>query len=163
MPEKFENRLPVPTFKERGIPRTEHLPAGIPCGGLFAPIGCRSFPLLLKYSSAPVLRAHCRVPDLESKTRGTSSLNMGKRYYVAVHTDSDCVCCCNHKHPNVSTATACISDPGGYVVAIRRRKMLQLTETEEVEFQKAMYGRTEPVKHVPDLALLLSRKLKTQS
>src|SRR6266568_3038008 len=27
---------------------------------------------------------------------------MGKRYYVAVHTDSDCVCCCNHKHPNVS-------------------------------------------------------------
>jgi hypothetical protein len=90
-------------------------------------------------------------------------LNMGKRYYVAAHTDSDCVCCCNHKHPNVSTATACISEAGGYVVAVRRRRMLQLTGAEEAEFQKAMYGRTESFKQTPDLALLLSGKLKTQS
>jgi hypothetical protein len=86
---------------------------------------------------------------------------MGKRYYVAVHTDSGCICGCDHKHPNVTTATACISESGGYVVAIRRGKTLHLTETEEAEFQKVMYGRTESVKQTPDLALLLNGKLKT--
>jgi hypothetical protein len=87
---------------------------------------------------------------------------MGKRHYVAVHTDSGCVLGCDHKHQNVTTATACISEPGGYVVAICRGKTLQLTEAEEAEFQKAMYGRTESVKQTPDLALLLNGKLKTR-
>jgi hypothetical protein len=68
---------------------------------------------------------------------------MGKRHFVAVHTDSDCLVGCDHRHPNVTTATACISQAGGYVVAVRRRKLLQLTEREEAEFQKAMYGREE--------------------
>jgi len=40
--------------------------------------------------------------------------------------------------------------------------MLQLTNAEEAEFQKAMYGQTESVKHAPEIALLLNGKLKTQ-
>jgi hypothetical protein len=86
---------------------------------------------------------------------------MGKRYYIAVHTDSGCLCGCEHKHKNVTTATACISQSGGYVVAHRRGKTLQLTDAEEAEFQKAMYGRSESTKDIPDVALLLNGKLKT--
>ncbi len=84
-----------------------------------------------------------------------------KRYYVAVHWDSDCMCGCPHKHKNITTATACISEAGGYVVAVRRGKTRQLTDAEEAEFQKAMYGRTESVRQAPDLALLLNGRLKT--
>jgi hypothetical protein len=65
---------------------------------------------------------------------------MGTRHFVAVHTDSGCILGCEHKHRNVTTATACISQPGGYVVAVRRRKYLPLTELEEAEFQRAMFG-----------------------
>jgi hypothetical protein len=86
---------------------------------------------------------------------------MSKRYYVAVQTDSGCICGCKHKHQNVTTATACISEPGGYVVAIRRGKTLRLTEAEEAEFQRAMYGRTESVGPTA-VALLINGKLKTQ-
>jgi hypothetical protein len=86
---------------------------------------------------------------------------MGKRHYVAVYTDSDCLCGCSHRHKNITTATACISQPGGYLVALRRGKTLPLTDAEEAEFQKAMYGRTESIERAPDLALLLNGKLKT--
>jgi len=34
---------------------------------------------------------------------------MGKRDFVAVYTDSGCVLGCDHKHQNVTTATACIA------------------------------------------------------
>jgi hypothetical protein len=70
--------------------------------------------------------------------------DMGKRHIVAVYTDSGCILGCEHKHKNVTTATACISEPGGYVVAVRRRKYLPLTESEEAEFQRAMFGREDP-------------------
>jgi hypothetical protein len=70
---------------------------------------------------------------------------MGKRHFVAVYTECNCILACSHKHPNVATATACISHPGGYVVAVRRRKLVPLTPTEEAEFQTAMYGRSKPV------------------
>jgi hypothetical protein len=66
---------------------------------------------------------------------------MGKRYFVAVHTDSELLIGCNHKHQNVTTATACINHAGGYVIAVRRKKYQPLTEAEEAEFQLAMYGR----------------------
>ena len=66
---------------------------------------------------------------------------MGKRHFVAVYTDSEMLLGCAHKHQNVTTAAACISQPGGYVVAVRRRKFLPLTEAEEAEFKQAMYGR----------------------
>jgi len=114
-----------------------------------------------------------KLPNLESKeTKNRNALlsqpetpgrNMGKRYYVAVYTDSDCLCGCDHKHQNVTTATACISEPGGYVVAVRRRKYLPLTEAEEAQFQEAMSGQAENHKEVPDLSLLINGKLETQS
>ena len=69
---------------------------------------------------------------------------MGKRHFVAVHTDSGtCLVACNHKHQNVMTAAACISEAGGYVVAVRRGKYFPLTDAEEVEFKKLMYGQPE--------------------
>ena len=82
---------------------------------------------------------------------------MRKRYFVAAYTDSGRVIACDHKHPNVATATACISQAGGYVVAVRRGKFLALTESEEAQFQVAMYGHAEPVKRVkaPDAGLLV--------
>lgn len=72
---------------------------------------------------------------------------MGNRHFVAVHTECGCIVGCNHKHKNVTTATACVSHPGGYVVAVRRRKYLQLTDTEEAEFQRAMYGSGVAPRH----------------
>ena len=72
---------------------------------------------------------------------------MGKRYFVAVSTDSGtCLVGCNHKHQNVTTAAACISELGGYVVAVRRGKYFPLTDAEEAEFQKLMYGQSESPK-----------------
>jgi hypothetical protein len=87
---------------------------------------------------------------------------MRKRYFVAVYSDSDCLCACNHKHANVTTATACISEPAGYVVAVRRRKYLPLTDAEEAEFQKAMYGRGEKQESSAlDLGLAVKSDLNT--
>jgi hypothetical protein len=82
---------------------------------------------------------------------------MGKRYFVAVYTDSGCLIACEHKHPNVSTAAACISQAGGYVVAARRGKFRALTDSEEAQFQVAMYGHAEPAKpaRAPDVGLLV--------
>jgi len=78
---------------------------------------------------------------------------MGQRHFVAVYTDSGCILSCDHKHQNITTAAACISQPGGYLVAVRRRKYLPLTETEEAEFQRAMFGR-EDLKRSGALGLL---------
>lgn len=84
---------------------------------------------------------------------------MGKRYFVAVYTDSGCVIACDHKHPNVFAATACIAQAGGYVVAARRGKLLALTESEEAQFQIAMYGPREPERRAsaPNLGRLVNQ------
>ena len=55
-------------------------------------------------------------------------------------TECGCIIGCGHTHQNVATATACVSQPGGYVVAVRRRRYLALTEAEEAEFQRLMFG-----------------------
>lgn len=81
---------------------------------------------------------------------------MSKRHFVAVHTDSDCIIGCEHKHPTVTHATACISQPAGYVVAVRRRKFFPLTEAEEAEFQKAMYGERDEGTRRPDFNVQVS-------
>jgi hypothetical protein len=48
---------------------------------------------------------------------------------------------------------------GGYVVAARGRKYFPLTDAEEAEFQKAMYGRREPAQERNVfLGLLAARK-----
>ena len=64
------------------------------------------------------------------------------KHFVAVYTDSGCcLISCGHKHQNITTAAACVSEPGGYVVAVRRRKFVPLNDLEEAEFQRVMYGR----------------------
>lgn len=64
---------------------------------------------------------------------------MKKVYYFAARTDSDCLLGCDHEHQTVTSATACIKLAGGYVVAVETH-LRELTETEETEFQLAMYG-----------------------
>jgi hypothetical protein len=69
-------------------------------------------------------------------------MGKAKKYYEAVSTDSGtCVIGCGHKHQNIATATACISQAGGYVVGVNRwGKFRQLNDQEEAEFHKAMFG-----------------------
>jgi hypothetical protein len=86
---------------------------------------------------------------------------MGKRHFEAVCTDSGCIIGCPHKHRNVITATACVSQPGGYVVAIDKHGYEELNEAEELQFQSAMYGRRTFKKRVADLGLLIKGRLKT--
>jgi len=80
---------------------------------------------------------------------------------MAVYTDSGLVCGCDHQHPNIATATACVSQPGGYVVAIRRGEMEPLKEAEEAEFEKLMYGRTEAAGEEPDFGLLVRGEVES--
>ena len=102
-----------------------------------------------------VPRLHYSCANLESKRIEVGRLvDMSKRYFVAVYTDSGCLCACEHKHQNVTTAAACISQPGGYVVAVRRQQYLPLTEAEQAEFESAMYGRQEP-SEAPAIPLLV--------
>lgn len=64
-------------------------------------------------------------------------------YYFAAFTDSACIIGCIHKHRTVAAATACISSAGGYVIAVENEECRALTDVEEAEFQKAMYGGAE--------------------
>ena len=64
---------------------------------------------------------------------------MKKVLYFAAWTDSGVLCGCEHEHQTVISATACIKDAGGYVVAVETH-LRELTEAEEAEFQFAMYG-----------------------
>jgi hypothetical protein len=69
-------------------------------------------------------------------------MGKAKQYYEAIFTDSGtCMIGCGHKHQNIVTATACISQPGGYVVGVNRwGKFRQLNDEEEAEFQAAIFG-----------------------
>jgi len=64
-----------------------------------------------------------------------------KKYYEAVFTDSGtCMIGCGHRHQNITTATACISQPGGYVVGVHRwGKFRPLNDEEEAEFQRVIF------------------------
>jgi hypothetical protein len=61
-------------------------------------------------------------------------------YYFAAWTDSNCLLGCSHEHSTVLSAAACISQAGGYVVAVENGALRALTEVEEIDFQHAMYG-----------------------
>lgn len=89
---------------------------------------------------------------------------MSKRHFVAIYTDSGCMVGCDHKHQNLATAVACISQAGGYVIARRRGKYRQLTDAEEAEFQQLICGSEGTRKReAPSLGLLIKGKLGTQS
>lgn len=86
---------------------------------------------------------------------------MSKRHYVAVSTDSGVLLGCVHNHKTILSAVACISEPGGYVVAVRRRKYLPLTNAEDAEFQQLMYGHEELMKRDnPRLDVLVRVRVK---
>jgi hypothetical protein len=61
-------------------------------------------------------------------------------FYFAAWTDSGCLLGCSHEHKAVTSAVACISCAGGYVVAVENGVLRQLTDKEEAEFQYANYG-----------------------
>jgi hypothetical protein len=69
-------------------------------------------------------------------------MGKAKEYYEAVFTDSGtCIIGCGHKHQNIATAAACISQPGGYVVGVNRGGTFRgLNDQEEAAFQRAMFG-----------------------
>lgn len=66
-----------------------------------------------------------------------------KTYYFAAWTDSDCLLGCDHEHKTVTSAAACITSVGGYVVAVTKGRARELNDTEEAEFQRAMLGSDE--------------------
>jgi hypothetical protein len=87
-------------------------------------------------------------------------MGKAKQYYEAVFTDSGtCLIGCGHKHQNIVTATACISQPGGYVVGVNRwGKFRQLNDKEEAEFQSAMFGHGKRPDSKPPLGLNVHAK-----
>ncbi|MGA8490342.1 MAG: hypothetical protein WB711_07970 [Terriglobales bacterium] len=65
---------------------------------------------------------------------------MSSTFYFAAWTDSGCLLGCDHEHQTVTSAVACITCAGGYVVAAEKSVLRALTDAEEEEFQRAMYG-----------------------
>jgi hypothetical protein len=61
-------------------------------------------------------------------------------YYFAAWTDSGCLLGCEHQHATVISAVACIATAGGYVVAVEKGVLRELSYREEAEFQLAKYG-----------------------
>jgi hypothetical protein len=61
-------------------------------------------------------------------------------FYFAAHTDGGCLIGCSHTHHTVTSATACISSAGGYVLAIENSVLRVLTAEENAEFEFAMHG-----------------------
>ena len=64
---------------------------------------------------------------------------MKKVHYCAAWTDSGFFLGCDHEHPTVTSAVACINVAGGYVVAVETY-FRELNDDEEAEFQLARYG-----------------------
>ncbi len=61
-------------------------------------------------------------------------------YYFAAWTDSGFLLGCDHQHQTVTSAVACISCAGGYVIAVEDGVLRELNDVEEAEFQLARYG-----------------------
>jgi len=61
-------------------------------------------------------------------------------YYFAAWTDSGCLLGCDHHHRTVISAATCVSEAGGYVVAVEEGKYRALNQKEEELFRLAYYG-----------------------
>jgi hypothetical protein len=89
---------------------------------------------------------------------------MPPTFYFSAWTDSGCLLGCFHEHQTVTSAAACISCAGGYVIAVEKEVLRALTDAEELEFQYAMYGSSaESRQHVsPEggLTILLTIRIK---
>ena len=65
---------------------------------------------------------------------------MSSIYYFSAWTDSGCFLGCEHEHSTVTSAVACISRAGGYVLAVEKGVQRTLNDREQAEFQTAMFG-----------------------
>jgi hypothetical protein len=61
-------------------------------------------------------------------------------YYFAAWTDSGCLLGCEHHHQTVISAANCISEAGGYVIAVEKGRLRTLNDAEEELFRLAFYG-----------------------
>lgn len=66
---------------------------------------------------------------------------MPSLYYFAAWNDSHSLVGCEHRHETVVSAVACCATAGAYVIAVEQGALRELTEQEEEQYQKAMYGR----------------------
>lgn len=82
--------------------------------------------------------ASLRDPDgTVRREEGTVIPNL---YYFAAWTDSGCLLGCDHHHRTVISAANCISEAGGYVVAVENGKYRALNDGEEELFRLAYSG-----------------------
>jgi len=65
---------------------------------------------------------------------------MSSIYYFSAWTDSGCLMGCEHEHLTVTSAVACISCAGGYVLALEKGVQRTLNDAEQAEFHTAMFG-----------------------
>jgi len=65
-------------------------------------------------------------------------------YHAAYAESRYSVTACFHEHQTVYSAAACIHSADGYVVAVEDGVLRALSDTEELEFQKALRGRALP-------------------
>ena len=77
------------------------------------------------------------------REEGTAVPNL---YYFAGWTDSGCLLGCEHHHRTVISAANCISEAGGYVVAVEKGKLRALNDGEEELFGLAYYGMNARVR-----------------
>jgi hypothetical protein len=61
-------------------------------------------------------------------------------YYFSAWTDSGCLLGCEHLHSSVISAANCISEAGGYVIAVEKGRLRALDQGEEKLFELAIHG-----------------------
>ena len=79
-------------------------------------------------------------PEATRNQMHSQELAVPRLYYFAAWTDSGRLLGCHHRHQTVISAANCISEAGGYVVAVERGKLRALSAVEEELFQLALYG-----------------------
>lgn len=82
-----------------------------------------------------------RLPGLREGTCGEQGgQSIASMHYFAAWTDSGCLVGCEHQHRTVISAANCISNAGGYVIAVENGQLRALNQKEEKEFHLALYG-----------------------
>jgi hypothetical protein len=79
-------------------------------------------------------------PEAAQNQIHSQEIAIPRLYYFAAWTDSGRLLGCHHRHQTVISAANCISEAGGYVVAVERGKLRALSAIEEELFQLALYG-----------------------
>jgi hypothetical protein len=80
------------------------------------------------------------VPESYRTVLGEEGTVIPNLYYFAAWTDSGCLLGCDHHHRTVISAANCISEAGGYVVAVENGKYRALNDGEEELFRLAYSG-----------------------